>query len=157
MILFFFPFLLKMVQSVDAVTINGDIKLKTKVLIQRRTILLLMIGCTPSSNDALKYILNNNLLVHVKAWLEDILNSKVGGVDLLLHLLSSIAMLPVTKLMVTSSKLGKKVASVEKHKICVGGMNEQAIKERVSKVKEQWSASAKRTSEKVCTTCFYHG
>jgi len=141
-----------MAQNVDDVKINDDIKLKTKVLIQRRTILLLIIGCTPSNNDALKYILNKNLLVHVKAWLEDILTSRVGGVDLLLHLLNSISMLPVTKIMVTSSKLGKKVAAVEKHKICVGGMNEQAIKERVSKVKEQWSASAKRTSDKSAST-----
>lgn len=53
-------------------------------------------------------------------------------------------MLPVTKEMVTSSKLGKQVSAVEKHKICVGGMNEDAIKEKVGNVKEEWSASVKK-------------
>ena len=60
-------------------------------------------------------------------------------------------MLPVTKTMVTTSNLGKRVAAVEKHKICVSGMNQKAIKERVSKVKEEWSASVKRMKKNVST------
>lgn len=117
---------------------------KSKTLAQRRAILLAIIGATPADSVALKAILNNGLLVTIKSWLDEILNIGIGGVDLLLHLLGSIAMLPVTKEMVTSSKLGKLVASVEKHPICVGGMNEVAIKDRVSKVKDEWSASVKR-------------
>ena len=103
-----------------------------------------MVGATSADNLALKAILNKGLLFDVKSWLEDILDGDGGGrVDLLLHLLGNIAFLPVTKEMVTSSKLGKLVAAVEKHKICVG-MNETAIKKRIAKVKEQWSASVKR-------------
>jgi hypothetical protein len=92
----------------------------------------------------LKGLLNNGLLFTIKSWLDEILNLGLGGVDLLLHLLGSISMLPVSKEMVTSSKLGKQLTVVEKHKICAGSMNETAIKERVSKVKEEWSASVKR-------------
>lgn len=117
---------------------------KTKTLTQRRAIILAIIGATPPDSIALREILNNGLLVTIKSWLDELLNVGIGGVDLLLHLLGSIAMLPVTKEMVTTSKLGKLVASVEKHPICLGGMNENAIKERVSKVKEEWSASVKR-------------
>lgn len=63
--------------------------------------------------------------------------------DLLLHLLSNIIPLPVTKEMVTTSRLGKLVSSVEKHTICVGSPNESAIKARINQVKERWSASVK--------------
>jgi hypothetical protein len=121
-----------------------DLTEKSKTLAQRRAILLAIIGATPPDNIALKAILNNGLLHTIKTWLDEILNIGIGGVDLLLHLLGSIATLPVTKDMVTSSKLGKLVASVEKHSICVGSMNENAIKDRVSKVKDEWSASVKR-------------
>eukprot|EP00979_Chaetoceros_neogracilis_P014860 scaffold4962_cov199-Chaetoceros_neogracile.AAC.1 len=117
---------------------------KGKAIVQRRAILLAIIGATPPDNEALKGILNNGLLVTIKSWLDEILNVGLGGVDLLLHLLGGITMLPVSKEMVTSSKLGKQVAAVEKHAICKGGLNEIAIKERVSKVKEEWSASVKR-------------
>jgi len=120
-------------------------------MVQRRAILLAIIGATPPDNEALKGILNNGLLVTIKSWLDEILNVGLGGVDLLLHLLGGITMLPVSKEMVTSSKLGKQVAAVEKHAICKGGLNEIAIKERVSKVKEEWSASVKRL-KKVCVT-----
>jgi len=118
-------------------------------MVQRRAIFLAIIGATPPDSVALKAILNNGLLLTIKSWLDEILNLGLGGVDLLLHLLGGIAMLPVSKEMVTSSKLGKQVAAVEKHSICKGGMNEIAIKERVSKVKEEWSASVKRL-KKVC-------
>ncbi len=119
-----------------------DAELRSKSLIQRRAILLAIVGATTVDNLALKAILNKGYLFHVKSWLDDILDG-FGGVDLLLHLLGNIALLPVTKEMVTSSKLGKLVAAVEKNKICTG-MNEDAIKKRISKVKEEWSASVKR-------------
>lgn len=138
-----------MAQNLDSVTFNIDQASKIKVLVYRRAMLLYLVGCTSGNNEALSCILQNDFLVCVKAWLDDILGNKVGGVDLLLHLLSNISMLPVSKEMVTSSKLGKQVASVEKHQICVGGMNETAIKERVEKVKEEWSASVKRLKKKV--------
>ena len=51
--------------------------------------------------------------------------------------------------MVTSSKLGKQVASIEKHKICVDGKNKKVIKERVGKLKEMWSASVKKKQKNV--------
>ena len=118
----------------------------SRVLEQRRCLLLAAIGSTAeemSSNSTLSHLLQENLLVTVKTWLDENLAGKVGGVDLLIHLLRNIAPLPVTKLMVTSSRLGKTVASVEKHRICVGSANEAAIKSRVSQVKERWSASVK--------------
>lgn len=138
-----------MVQSFTTLTVGHDIESKAKILAKRRAILLLIVQCTSGDNEALQYILNNGFLVDVKAWLDDILAFKIGGVDLLLHLLSSICMLPVTKIMVTSSKLGKQVAAVEKHKICITGMNQKAIKDRVARVKEEWSASVKRMKKKV--------
>ena len=138
-----------MVRNAGAITSTDNAETKVKILKQRRAMLLLLIGSTPRDNEALKRILASGLLVHVKTWLDDILSNRVGGVDLLLHLLSNITKLPVSKEMVTSSKLGKQVAAVEKHKICVGGMNEKAIKDRVSKVKEEWHASVKRLKKKV--------
>lgn len=138
-----------MVQSFTTLTVGHDIESKAKILAKRRAILLLIVQCTSGDNEALQYILNNGFLVDVKAWLDDILAFKIGGVDLLLHLLNSICMLPVTKIMVTSSKLGKQVAAVEKHKICITGMNQKAIKDRVARVKEEWSASVKRMKKKV--------
>ena len=89
-----------------------------------------------------------DILVTIKSWLSDILEGNVGGVDLLLHLLSMITSLPVTKDMVTSSRLGKAVSAVEKHKICVGTKNEAAIKNRISEVKSRWSASVKAQKSK---------
>lgn len=141
-----------MVRNVGAITSTNDTVAKVKILKQRRAMLLFLVGCTPSENEALKSILVSGFLVHVKIWLDDILSNRVGGVDLLLHLLSNISKLPVSKEMVTSSKLGKQVAAVEKHKICVGGMNEKAIKDRVSKVKEDWSASVKKLKKKSIST-----
>ena len=117
-----------------------------RILEQRRCLLLAAIGSTAEkspSNPTLKNLLNAGLLLTIKAWLDDILAGNVGGVDLLLHLLSNIIPLPVTKDNVTSSRLGKTVSSVEKHDICVGGANEAAIKGRIQEVKERWSASVK--------------
>jgi len=117
---------------------------RQKLLIRRRSIILAITGCTHSDNISLKQILQKGYLHVVKSWLDGILCNADGSVDLLLHMLNSICTLPVTKEMVTSSKLGKQVASIEKHKICVDGKNEKAIKERVGKLKEMWSASVKR-------------
>ena len=113
---------------------------------QRRCLLLATIGSTAESmpsNVTLEKLLQDGLLVTIKSWLDDILSGRVGGMDLLLHLLSNIIPLPVTKEMVTSSRLGKLVSSVEKHTICVGSPNESAIKTRINQVKERWSASVK--------------
>lgn len=74
--------------------------------------------------------------------------SFAGSVDLLLHLLSSITDLPVTKSMVVSSGMGKDIRDIEKHKICAGTANETAIKTRVKAVKDSWNASVK--VNKVC-------
>lgn len=117
-----------------------------RALEQRRCYLLAAIGVTAEkspTNPTLKKLLNAGLLVTIKAWLDDILESRVGAIDLLLHLLSNIIPLPVTKEMVTTSRLGKTVSSVEKHSLCVGGANEASIKGRIQQVKERWSASVK--------------
>lgn len=117
-----------------------------RILEQRRCLLLAAVGSTAESspgNPTLKSLLNNGLLVTIKSWLDEILEGKIGGTDLLLHLLSNIIPLPVTKEMVTSSRLGKTVSSVEKHSLCVGSANESAIKSRIQQVKERWSASVK--------------
>lgn len=63
--------------------------------------------------------------------------------DLLLHLLTNIAPLPVTKEMVTTCRLGKAVVAVQKHSICVGTPNEKAISARVQNVKKKWSEAVK--------------
>ena len=117
-----------------------------RILEQRRCLLLAAVGSTAESspgNPTLKSLLNNGLLVTIKSWLDEILEGKIGGTDLLLHLHSNIIPLPVTKEMVTSSRLGKTVSSVEKHSLCVGSANESAIKSRIQQVKERWSASVK--------------
>ena len=67
----------------------------------------------------------------------------LGGIDFLLHLLTSISQLPVTKLVVKESGLGKKIGTIEKHKICAGTPNESAIVERVSAIKDAWHKSVK--------------
>lgn len=69
--------------------------------------------------------------------------SSPGGVDFLLHLLSSIVDLPVTKSVVKDSGMGKAVGALPKHKICAGTANETAIRDRVEKVKDAWNASVK--------------
>eukprot|EP00978_Attheya_sp_CCMP212_P010863 scaffold26379_cov52-Attheya_sp.AAC.2 len=138
-----------MAESVEEITVNSTPEQKTATLVRRRCILLAVIGSTQPDSAPLKVILNNGYLVLVKKWLDDILNGDVGKVDLLLHLLDHIYKLPVTKDMVTTSKLGKAVSAVEKHKICVGTLNESAIKERVTNVKQEWSASVKRMKQKM--------
>lgn len=118
---------------------------------QRRCLLLAAIGSTAEhmpSNQTLISLMNAGLLVTIKLWLAEVIDGKLGGVDLLLHLLSMIAPLPVTKDMVTSSRLGKAVSAIEKDKICVGTRNEAAIKKRINEVKSRWSASVKALKSK---------
>ena len=62
---------------------------------------------------------------------------------MLLHLLSNIAHLPVTKTVVKGSGMGKAIGSIEKHSKCKGTPNETAISERVQQVKDAWQASVK--------------
>jgi hypothetical protein len=71
-----------------------------------------------------------------------------GGIDLLLHLLSNITYLPVTKSVVKESGMGKAIGSMEKLKMYIGTLNEEPIKERVSKIKEAWNKSVKSRKEK---------
>lgn len=66
-----------------------------------------------------------------------------GSIDLLLHLLSNIVHLPVTKNVVKTSGMGKAIGQIEKHPLCVGSANETAITERVQQVKDAWNASVK--------------
>ena len=70
---------------------------------------------------------------------------------MLLHLLSNVASLPVTKSVVKDSGMGKAVGSIEKHSKCNGTPNESAIKERVQRVKDEWQASVKARKAKNAT------
>lgn len=134
-----------MAERLSSVIVNIDETRKTKLLICRRSILLLILGCTPSNNEALKYVLNSDLLFTLKSWLLDILKKQVGGVDLLLHLLDNMCMLPVSKEMVTSSKLGRQVNQITNNDMYknMDDNNKKSIKQRVDKVKNAWKASAK--------------
>ena len=134
-----------MAEGLSSVIVNIDETRKTKLLICRRSILLLILGCTPSNNEALKYVLNSDLLFTLKSWLLDILKKQVGGVDLLLHLLDNMCMLPVSKEMVTSSKLGRQVNQITNNDMYknMDDNNKKSIKQRVDKVKNAWKASAK--------------
>jgi len=71
---------------------------------------------------------------------------------LLLHLLSNIVDLPVTKSIVKDSGMGKAVGSIEKHRLVVGTPNESAIKERVQAVKDAWQASVKARKSKASSS-----
>ena len=62
---------------------------------------------------------------------------------MLLHLLSNIADLPVTKSLVKGSGMGKVIGTIDKHKICAGTPNESAIKDRIVRIKDSWNASVK--------------
>lgn len=61
----------------------------------------------------------------------------------MLHLLSKIALLPVTKSIVKESGMGKVIGSIEKHRICADSPNKGAIVERVSDLKAAWHKSVK--------------
>jgi hypothetical protein len=65
---------------------------------------------------------------------------QLGSVDFLLHLLTNIVHLPVTKSTIKDSGLGKAVGAVEKHRICKGTSNENAICQRVQQIKTVWHA-----------------
>jgi len=132
-----------MASSVLDIPGNIDLEAKAAMLAQRRAVLLSVIGSTPASNESVISVLNNGFIGTTKAWLDDVLNSVVGGIDLLLHLLDSIALLPVTKDMITTSGAGKAITAIKSHSICKGTPNEGAIKERCAKVKEEWSASVR--------------
>lgn len=62
---------------------------------------------------------------------------------MLLHLLSSIVNLPVTRSVVKDSGMGNAIGAIGKHAICKGTPNEATIKERVQQVKDAWFASVK--------------
>ena len=123
-----------MATSVLDIPGNIDLEAKAAMLAQRRSVLLAIVGSTSSSSEAVRTVLSNGFLGVVKSWLDDVLNSVVGGTDLLLHLLDSITNLPVTKDMITQSNAGKAVAAVKTHSICKGTANESAIKETGCKV-----------------------
>ena len=67
----------------------------------------------------------------------------IGGIDLLLHLLTNITLLPVTKSIVKESGMGKAVGSIGKHRLIVDSPNKVAITERVNAIKDAWHKSVK--------------
>jgi hypothetical protein len=72
----------------------------------------------------------------------------VGEIDLLLHLLTNITKLPVTKSVVKDSGMGKVIGSIEKHKLCAGTPNEIPLKQRVKEIKYAWNKSVKELKDK---------
>jgi hypothetical protein len=62
---------------------------------------------------------------------------------MLLHLLSNVINLPVTKSVVKDSGMGNAIGTLGKHVICKGTPNEVIIKERVQQIKDAWHASVK--------------
>mmetsp|Transcript_27438 Transcript_27438/g.65869 ORF Transcript_27438/g.65869 Transcript_27438/m.65869 type:complete len:746 (+) Transcript_27438:1751-3988(+) len=121
-------------------------------LVARRSIILALVGSTPEGNTSVDQILANGYLGAVKLWLNDILKGTVGGVDLLLHLLSNITDLPVTKSIVKDSGMGKTVGTIEKKSICAGTPNESAIKSRVQAIKDSWKESVKARKEETAAS-----
>ena len=67
----------------------------------------------------------------------------------MLHMLTNITNLPVTKSLVKESGMGKAIGSIEKNKICAGTPNEIAVKEREKGIKDAWNKSVKALKEKV--------
>mmetsp|Transcript_10086 Transcript_10086/g.11611 ORF Transcript_10086/g.11611 Transcript_10086/m.11611 type:complete len:871 (+) Transcript_10086:59-2671(+) len=128
--------------------ISGDPDSKKATLISRRCIILTLVASTPTENTTLGLILQNGYLSEVKLWMDDILKGLLGGIDLLLHLLTSISQLPVTKSVVKESGLGRAIGTIEKHKICAGSPNEVAIAERVGAIKDAWHKSVKARKDK---------
>lgn len=145
--------------------------LRKKVLEYRRAVLLALVSGTSKDSPIITSLVSAGFLTIVKTWLDDTLGSgeckkhetltilcfiltysdctlfryclELGSVDFLLHLLSSIIHLPVTKATIKDSGLGKAVGAVEKHRICKGTPNEMAICQRVQQIKEVWHARVK--------------
>lgn len=149
-----------------------------EVLEFRRCIVIAVVGSTPVESASVRAVLDGGYLDHVKTWYDQILHGKVGkieqqrtlssscssyksqpspfwpsrdtgGVDLLLHLLTNIKDLPVTKSLVKQSGMGKAIGSIEKHPICANTPNQQAIVDRVQQIKTAWNASVKARKDKV--------
>jgi len=113
------------------------------ILISRRAIILFLVASTPTANAILDTILEDGYLSMVKLWLDDILKGTLGGIDLLLYLLTNITLLPVTKSIVKESGMGKAVGSIRKHRLCVDSPHKVAIIERVNAIKDAWHKSVK--------------
>eukprot|EP00934_Nitzschia_sp_Nitz4_P008153 Nitzschia sp. Nitz4//scaffold407_size10208//8033//9521//NITZ4_009082-RA/size10208-augustus-gene-0.3-mRNA-1//1//CDS//3329551138//8143//frame0 len=141
-----FKTLMEMLAS-DSVA-SGDHESKVAILTQRRCVILAVVGATPPGSSALPHIMRAGFVGSVKAWLDDILNGSIGGVDLLLHLLSNISRLPVSRSDIKDTGMGKTIGSVEKHSICAGTPNEAAIKARVKEVMDAWKKSVKVNKDK---------
>lgn len=143
---------------------DSDVQ-KKSLMVQRRTILLAIVAGTPADSPTLERVVAQGYLNAVKIWLDDVLERSIGkfnfdyclhilasgsqlvcnlgSVDFLLHLLSCIVSLPVTKDAVKESGMGKIIGTIEKHPICKGSPNEAAIAKRVQHIKESWNASVK--------------
>jgi len=133
----------KLLELTTSNTISGDSGNRNAILISRRSIVLTLVASTPTENTMLDIVLQNGYLNTIKLWMDDILRGSLGGIDLLLHLLTKISELPVTKSIVKESGLGKAVGSIEKHRICADSPNKVAIVERVNAIKDAWHKSVK--------------
>lgn len=59
-------------------TLSGDEATKKVFLVQRRCVILALVGNTPISSNSLVQVLQNNFLKTTKSWLEEILNGSIG-------------------------------------------------------------------------------
>jgi len=130
--------------TTNTAPISGD---RSAILSYRRCIILAIVGSTPNSSPVLSEILRHGFLKTARQWLDDLLNKSIGGVDLLLHMLTNITNLPVTKSVVKDSGMGKAIGSLDKHKICAGTPNEAPIKQRTKLLKDAWNKSVKARKE----------
>jgi hypothetical protein len=76
-----------MASSTTATVMGDETK---KILSQRRSIILSIIGSTPSSNDVLSQVLQNGFLATIKSWLDEVLNGSIGESDSLVQRLPQI-------------------------------------------------------------------
>jgi len=126
-----------------SIQLASDSSIPIQVAERRRSIILAIVAKTPSSNMALRKILENGFLINVRIWLSEALAGSIGGIDFLLHLVSSVTFLPVTKDMVASSKMGKTVVQAEKSKRFADSPNLEILKQRVERLKDEWTKSVK--------------
>lgn len=70
----------------NASDVPGDKDTQTAILVQRRAIILAIVGATPSSSSSLALILRNGYLNSIKSWLDDILSGSVGEYNWPVHI-----------------------------------------------------------------------
>ena len=69
---------LSQMATADDLIDTMNVEARRKVAVHRRSIILAIIGATPTVSKSLGIILNGGFLSEVKIWLDDILNGVIG-------------------------------------------------------------------------------